>query len=53
MVARHNDLRRGQGVEKGAGLLELLGAGTLRQVAGDRHQVGPDPFDRFNERLGQ
>jgi hypothetical protein len=34
-------------------LLELLGAGTLRQVAGDRHQVGPDRFDRFNERLGQ
>ena len=45
MVARHDDLRPRQAVEKVTCLLELGAAGALREVARDHHHVRFQPLD--------
>ena len=41
VVARDDDLRKRQAVEKGAGGGELQPARPLREIAGDHHDIGP------------
>jgi hypothetical protein len=53
VIARHHDLRAGQGVEEGARLLELLALRTLGQVAGNDDDVRRDRMDQVAQRSQQ
>jgi hypothetical protein len=50
MIARHDNLRPGQAVEKSTRFLKLMRAGTLRQISGHGYQIGVDLLHRLNQR---
>lgn len=55
VIARHHQCRRVDGIDKGAGLLKLLVARALCQIARDRHQIGiqsVDPFQQWRHQFG-
>ena len=55
MVARHHQRRCVNGVDERARLLELTVARALRQIAGNRHQIGVQPvyaFQKWGHQLG-
>jgi hypothetical protein len=50
MIARHDNLRFGQAIEKSTRFLKLMRASTLRQIPGHGYQIGIDLCDRRNQR---
>ena len=53
MVAWNDDLREGEGAQKGACGLEFFSSGTLCEVARHRDEVGLELFDDRDERLNE
>src|SRR5437762_13569060 len=51
MVAGHDDLRLWQPIKKRTGFQELMCARSLRQVAGNRDQIGTDLAYRSDQRF--
>ena len=50
MIPGHDDLWSRERIEERAGLFELEGSRPLRQVAGDRDNIGSNVVDGVNER---